>query len=49
VCDFDEGWRAGLSIERVVVMKTARSEDHPYFLILFKVTYLLVGIIILLF
>jgi len=42
VCDFDEGRRAGLSIERVMAMKTARSEDHPYFLLPFKVTYLLV-------
>jgi hypothetical protein len=49
VCDFDEGWRAGLSIERVGVMKIARSVDHPYSLFLFKVTYLLVGFIILLF
>jgi hypothetical protein len=49
VCDFDEGWRAGLSIKSVVVMKTARSEDHPHFLFLFKVTYLLVGFITLLF
>ena len=36
MCDFDEGWRASLSIDRVGVMKIERSEDHPYYLFLFK-------------
>jgi hypothetical protein len=35
VCNFDEGWRAGLSIERGVVMKAAkvrRSSLFPIFI-----------------